>query len=100
MRSKAAGCDREQLDAHLFGQRRLVDFGPQFVEVEQALGDEEGDDDLAERGTLLLGQVEGKAWPEPIDEAVCSLGAENFMTQAVRPDCLCVRLAHRFREGV
>ena len=42
MRTDAAGGDREQLDAHRFGQRLLVDLGPQFVEVEQPLGDQEG----------------------------------------------------------
>ena len=53
----------------------LLDLAPQFVEVEQPLGHEEGRDDLLQRRAFLLGQVERDARAEAVDQPVGDLGA-------------------------
>ena len=73
---------------------------PQLVEVEQPLGDEEGGDDLLERGAFLLGQVEGDARAEAVDEPVGDLGGDDLVAQPVGADRVGMRLAHRLGEGV
>ena len=73
---------------------------PQLVEVEQPLGDEEGGDHLLQRRAFFLGQVEGDARAEPIDEPVGDLGGDDLVAQPVGADGIGVRLAHRLGEGV
>ena len=69
-----------------------------MVEVEQAFGYQEGDQDLAQRRSFFLGQVERDAGAEPIDEPVGGLGADNVMAQPMGADRLGMGLAHRFGE--
>src|SRR5436305_1370952 len=66
----AGGGDPEQLDAHRPGKIILFDLLPQLVEAEQPFGDEEGGDDLLERGAFLLSEVERAPRTETIDEPV------------------------------
>ena len=91
MRANARSGDREQLDPHRLRKHRLLDLAPQFVEVEKPLGDQEGRNDLLERGALLFHQVEGHARTEPVDEAVGDLGGDDLVAQAMRTDRIGMR---------
>ena len=100
VRADARRSDREQLDANRLGQVVMLDLGPQFVEVEQPLGDQEGRNHLLQGRAFLFGQVEGDARAEPVDEPVGDLGRDNLVTQPVGADRVGVGLAHRLGKGI
>src|SRR5690242_2374609 len=100
MRTNARCGDREELDPHRFRKRFILDFAPELVEVEQALGHKEGGDDLLKRGAFFFGEVEGDTGPEAVDQPISNLRGDDLVAQTVSPNRLFMCLAHRFGKGV
>ena len=101
MRADARRGDREQLDAHRFGQRVLLDLAATACRG-RAAARRRGRprSTCCERRAFFLGQVERDARAEAVDEPVGDLGRDDLVAQAVGADGVGMRLAHRLGEGV
>ena len=75
VRADGRGGDREQLDAHRFGQAVFFDLAPQLVEVEQPFGDQESRNDLLERGALFFRQIKATPGPRRLTSRLATLVA-------------------------
>ena len=87
-----------KVDADFLGDVGAFDPIPQFVEHEQALGDQERHHHLRQRRAFLVGHVERDARAEAIDEAVGDLRRDDLVLQAMSADGIGVALAHGFGE--